>query len=65
MNKKTQVARLMEREGIDEDYALEKIHSQMDLYLKKTKADYVIDSKGSFEETKNQVLEIIKKLKGV
>ena len=44
--------------------AIEKIHSQMDLYLKKTKADYVIDSKGSFEETKNQVLEIIKKLKG-
>lgn len=65
LNKKTQVARLMEREGIDEDYALEKIHSQMDLYLKKTKADYVIDSKGSFEETKNQVLEIIKKIKGV
>lgn len=65
LNKKTQVARLMEREGIDEDYALEKIHSQMDLYLKKTKADYVIDSRGSFEETKNQVLEIIKKLKGV
>ena len=65
LNKKTKVARLMEREGIDEDYALEKIHSQMDLYLKKTKADYVIDSKGSFEETKNQVLEIIKKLKGV
>ena len=65
LNKKTQITRLMEREGIDEDYALEKIHSQMDLYIKKTKADYVIDSKGSFEETKNQVLEIIKRLKGV
>ena len=28
LNKKTQVERLMQREGIDEDYALEKIHSQ-------------------------------------
>ena len=35
LNKKTQVERLMQREGIDEDYALEKIHSQMDLYIKK------------------------------
>lgn len=64
LNKKTQVERLMQREGIDEDYALEKIHSQMDLYEKKLKADFVVDSKGDFEETKKQVIEIINKIKG-
>ena len=55
----------MEREGIDEDYALAKIHSQMDLYMKKELADYVIDSKGTFDETKAQVIKIIEELKGV
>ena len=63
LSKKKQVERLIEREGIDEDYALKKIHSQMDLYMKKSLADYVIDSKGSFEETKLQVENIINKLK--
>ena len=55
----------MERDGIDEDYALAKIHSQMDLYMKKELADYVIDSKGTFEETSQQVLGIIENIKGV
>lgn len=63
LKKKLQVERLMARDGIDEDYALAKIHSQMDLYMKKSLADYVIDSKGSFEETKLQVENIINKLK--
>ena len=65
LRKKIQVERLMEREGIDEDYALAKIHSQMDLYMKKELADYVIDSKGTFDETKAQVIKIIEELKGV
>jgi dephospho-CoA kinase len=55
----------MEREGIDEDYALAKIHSQMDLYLKKEMADYVIDSSGTFDETKLLVLNVINDIKGV
>lgn len=65
LSKKFQVERLMERDKIDEDYALAKIHSQMDLYLKKSLADYVIDSKGTFDETKNQVEKIIKEIKEV
>lgn len=63
LSKKYQIRRLMEREGIDEDYALAKIHSQMDLYMKRTLADYVIDSKGTFDETKKQVLDIIEEIK--
>ncbi|MCR5647761.1 MAG: dephospho-CoA kinase [Acholeplasmatales bacterium] len=65
LQKKLQVQRLMDREGIDEDYALAKIHSQMDLYLKKSLADYVIDSRGTFEETKKLVLSVINEIKGV
>ncbi len=65
LKKKLQVLRLMEREGIDEDYALAKIHSQMDLYLKKEMADYVIDSSGTFDETKLLVLNVINDIKGV
>ena len=61
--KKNQVLRLMERDLIDEDYALKKIHSQMDLYQKKELADYVIDSRGSFLETKEQILKLINELK--
>ena len=59
LKKKYQVERLMQREGIDEDYALAKIHSQMDLYLKREKADYVIDSHGSFEETEKEVKNVL------
>ncbi len=59
LKKKYQVERLMQREGIDEDYALAKIHSQMDLYLKREKADYVIDSYGLFEETEKEVKNVL------
>jgi dephospho-CoA kinase len=65
LSQKYQVERLMAREGIDEDFALKKIHSQMDLYMKKSLADYVINSKGSFDETKEQVIDIINNIKGV
>lgn len=65
LNKREQVIRLMQREGIDEDYALAKIHSQMDLYMKKELADYVINSQGSFMETEEQVKNVINQLKGV
>lgn len=64
IKKKLQVERLMDRDKIDEDYALAKIHSQMNLYLKREKADYVIDTSGSFEETKNKVLDLLNILKG-
>ena len=64
VKKKLQVERLMLRDGIDEDFALAKIHSQMDLYLKREKADYVVDTSGSFEETNKLVIDVINKIKG-
>lgn len=64
LDKKLQIERLMERDKIDMDYANSKISSQMDLNKKKDLADYIIDSKGSFDETKCQVLKILEEIKG-
>ncbi len=65
LNRETQIKRLMERDHIDLEYAKSKIASQMDLNKKKEMADYVIDSKGSFGETRSQVLKILEEIKGV
>jgi dephospho-CoA kinase len=54
----------MERDHIDYSYAKTKIASQMDLDQKRDLADYVIDSKGSFQETERQVLKILEMIKG-
>lgn len=64
LNKDTQIERLMERDHIDYSYAKSKIASQMDLDQKRDLADYVIDSKGSFQETERQVLKILEMIKG-
>ena len=64
LNRKAQIERLMERDHIDYSYAKSKIASQMDLDQKRDLADYVIDSKGSFQETEHQVLKILEMIKG-
>ncbi len=64
LDKKTQLERLIKREGIDEAYALAKINSQMDLDKKRDLADYVINTMGDLEDTINQTEEIINKLEG-
>lgn len=63
--KELQIERLMARDNINYEYAIAKIDSQMDLYKKKILADFVIDSRGSFDETKSQVVKIINNIKGV
>ncbi len=64
LDKELQIKRLMERDNIDYNYALAKIHSQMDLNMKKELSDYVIDSKGEFEETKNITIKVINEILG-
>ena len=63
--KEIQIKRLMARERINEAYAIAKINSQMGLEEKRTRADFVVDSRGTFDETESQVFDIIKKVKGV
>ena len=61
--KNEQIKRLIFRDNIDEEFAIKKVDSQMSLDKKKELADYVIDSRGTFLETKKQVEDLIKELK--
>lgn len=56
-----QVARLMERDGLTESQALERIRSQMPLEDKRRLADVVIDNSGSLEETAMQLDQYLKR----
>lgn len=50
-----QLERLMLRDSISKSLAIKKIKSQLDLEEKKKRSDYVIDSSGTFEETKIKI----------
>lgn len=56
----TQEERLMKRDGISKDQAVNKINSQLPLDWKREHADIVIDNSGTLDETKAQILEIHK-----
>jgi dephospho-CoA kinase len=55
-----QLERLMKRNGFSEEEALARIRSQMPLHEKVKKADAVINNNGTIEETKQQLLRILK-----
>ena len=55
-----QLKRLMERDNIGIEYARAKIASQMSLDKKRALADFVIESKGSFSETRALTENILK-----
>ena len=57
-----QVKRLMKRDGIDEDYALAKINSQMSLEQKRDRADYVLTNERSMSELRTQFEEMFEML---
>jgi dephospho-CoA kinase len=50
----TQVRRLMERDGLERDEALRRIHSQQPALEKRRAAHYVIETSGSLAETVEQ-----------
>ncbi len=60
---KTQVERLMKRDGIDRNYAIEKISSQISVEEKKKKSDVIIENSGDISKTYEQVDELVKGLK--
>jgi dephospho-CoA kinase len=53
--KAIQVKRVMAREGWDEQMALLRIAQQMDIEQKRERATFVIDNRGSFAESEQQV----------
>lgn len=61
VNKETEVTRLMNRDNIDEDFAIKKISSQMSIEDKKLKANYIIDNSGDLCYTYKQIDELLNK----
>ena len=60
-----QVERLMKRDRISRETALNILNSQLSIEEKRSYADYVVDNSGPLEETKKQVEEIWEKLKKI
>lgn len=57
-----QLERLRARDGLNEAEALARIRAQMPIELKKARATQVIDNSGSREHTREQALEIYRRL---
>jgi len=62
INENEQVKRLIKRNSLSKEEALQRIKSQMPMKEKIKMADYVIDNSNSLDETKKQVEKIWKNL---
>jgi dephospho-CoA kinase len=62
INEDVQTKRLIKRNDLSKEEALQRIKSQMPIKEKVKMADYVIDNSNSMDETKKQVEKIWKKL---
>jgi dephospho-CoA kinase len=51
----TQLRRVMERDGLDEATARQRIAAQLPIAAKAARADHVITTDGTFEETRAQI----------
>jgi dephospho-CoA kinase len=60
-----QLERLIKRDGLKPSEAVRRISSQMPQEEKKKFADYLIDSSGGFEETREQARAVYEKLKAL
>jgi len=64
VDKVLQLDRLMQRDQISKETALQKISAQMDLEIKRKKADIVIYNDQGIENTEKEVIKIIEHLTG-
>jgi dephospho-CoA kinase len=55
VDRETQIERLMSRDGINRQEAEARLKAQMPIDEKKRMADYVIDNRGTMEQTREQV----------
>lgn len=60
----TQLRRVIERDGVSEEHARQRIAAQLPIEEKIRRADYVIRTDGTFEETGRQVREVHRRLVG-
>ena len=59
----TQIERLMARNDLNREAAIQRIRAQMPQEEKKSYADYTIDTSNGFEDTRRQTIEIFERLK--
>ncbi|AIQ63396.1 dephospho-CoA kinase [Paenibacillus stellifer] len=60
--REVQIQRLIARNGLTEEQAKARLDSQMDIELKREKADYVIDNSGDPAETEKQIEQLMDRL---
>ncbi|MBY9080320.1 dephospho-CoA kinase [Paenibacillus sp. HN-1] len=60
--RKVQISRLITRNGLTEEQARARLDSQMDIELKREKADYVIDNSGDLAGTERQIEQLLDRL---
>ena len=60
-----QIERVMKRDRISREMALNMLSSQLPIEEKRGYADFIVDNSGPWEETKRQVEEVWKKLKKI
>lgn len=53
--REVQLTRLMLRDGLSKEAAEQRLNAQMDIEIKKERADILIDNSGELEETKRQI----------
>lgn len=58
-----QIERLMKRDGITREMAIQIVRSQLPMEVKKARAHYVVDNSGSLSRTRMEVTEIWNELK--
>lgn len=59
-----QLSRLMERDNLSEDAAKMRITAQMPQDEKKRFADYLVDTSAGFDDTRSQVENVVRQLRG-
>ncbi len=62
VDRETQIARLMARDGFSRETAVNRIEKQMDLDEKKRRADLVVDNTGTFADLDQRVREVFGRL---
>lgn len=60
--RKTQLSRLMARDGLSRQEALNRLSSQMSAWEKRKRADRCIDTRGTMDESRNAVLKMYEEL---
>lgn len=58
-----QLRRLIKRDGLSEEDALRRIRSQLPRNIRNERADYIIDTSGSIEDTQKRALEVLGKIR--